>query len=196
MIINYVILFRSNPLCQSKYFIEPSDEHIDFKNTRRGYGFYPSGDSMTINNIEDPFPHIAENSKLSALHSNLMISFKGNNSEPYGHEFDQENNNIEETEYPFEFQNYNHLYSMEETLDSNVQKNSFSINSAKNIVEMPEQHNKASVKTTSIAFPISPWNQSITLEDKVQRFLAQAAELAHQNTKIASEKLHPAEMFD
>ena len=108
--------------------------------------------------------------------------------ESYDFEFHQENNNIEETEYDFELDNYNSM--QEVTTDTNKKQESFNAISAVNIKTVPEQNNEINMASlnTKPTFPISPWNQSITLEDKVQRFLAQAAELAHQNTtKITSE---------
>ena len=55
-----------------------------------------------------------------------------------------------------------------------------------------KSHNKHKHNFTTASkpkIPTSPWNHSMTLDDKVQRFLAQAAELAHHNGEITSPEI-------
>ena len=148
---------------------------------------------MELHDISDYFVHISEYEKPGALNGNGFIIQSRNSTtadESYNFEFHQENNNIEETEYDFEQENYKQSNSIQDatsdnTKEQNIDEKSSVIN--KVVQEQCNKINKASLNTKP-TLPLSPWNQSITLEDKVQRFLAQAAELAHQNTtKITSE---------
>ena len=193
--INLTFYFRSNPLCHTKYFSESYiDEVQDMSISANGIENECSEESLERHGISDYFVHISEPTKLKALQSNGCIVPSKNSTtaeESYEFEFHQENNNIEETEYDFEPATYNKVNSMQEnSSETNNEEVSFKAISAVNVKVVPEQINKINKATlnTQPTFPLSPWNQSITLEDKVQRFLAQAAELAHQNTtKITSE---------
>ena len=178
-------------MCHSKYFLESygdvgpniSKSIGNIKNERLE-------ESLERHDISDYFVHISEPRKVMALHgSGYNIPSRSSivADESYDFEFHQENNNIEETEYDFELDNYNKTNSMQEET-SNATKKQESFNAISTTV--PEEYDKMNMASlnTKPTFPSSPWNQSITLEDKVQRFLAQAAELAHQNTtKITSE---------
>ena len=151
-------------------------------------------ETLERHDISDYFVHISEPTKLVALSENGYIVPSRNSTtaeESYEFEFHQENNNIEETEYDIEQSNYNKINLIQDVSnDINKEEVSFEAMSAVNVKVMPEQCSKINKATlnTKPTLPLSPWNQSITLEDKVQRFLAQAAELAHQNTtKITSE---------
>ena len=186
-------LSRSNPLCQGEYIFEADDEHTDNSIECRQNRMYHIEEPVRMRYIDDRFPGIPANHphdfEPSSNHY-MIIETKKNNATSYDtEEFYQENNNVEETEYAFEIEKYNNAHSMQETINSNLRKDSLSLTSATNVIKVPDYSNKI-MKTTlhsTPTFPLSPWNQSITLEDKVQRFLAQAAELAHQNTKITSE---------
>ena len=148
---------------------------------------------MELHDISDYFVHISEPEKPVALNGNGFIIQSRNSTtadESYNFEFHQENNNIEETEYDFEQENYKQLNSIQDATSDNTKEQPINERSSvinKAVQEQCNKINKASLNTKP-TLPLSPWNQSITLEDKVQRFLAQAAELAHQNTtKITSE---------
>ena len=128
-----------------------------------------------------------------ALNGNGFIIQSRNSTtadESYNFEFHQENNNIEETEYDFEQEKHKQSNSIQYATSDNTNERPINEKSSvinKVVQEQCNKINKASLDTKP-TLPLSPWNQSITLEDKVQRFLAQAAELAHQNTtKITSE---------
>lgn len=148
-------------------------------------------ETLERHDISDYFVHISEPTKLAA--NGYIVPSKSSTTaeESYEFEFHQENNNIEETEYDIEQSNYNKINLIQDiTNDRNKEEMSFEAMSAVDVKAVPEQCNKINKATlnTKPTLPLSPWNQSITLEDKVQRFLAQAAELAHQNTtKITSE---------
>ena len=151
-------------------------------------------ETLERHDISDYFVHISEPTKLVALSGNGYIVPSRNSTtaeESYEFEFHQENNNIEETEYDIEQSNYNKINLIQDvTTDTNKEEMSFEAMSTVNVKVVPEQCNQINKATlnTKPTLPLSPWSQSITLEDKVQRFLAQAAELAHQNTtKISSE---------
>ena len=148
---------------------------------------------MELHDISDYFVHISEPEKPVALNGNGFIIQSRNSTtadESYNFEFHQENNNIEETEYDFEQENYKQSNSIQDATSDNTKEPAINEKSSvinKVVQEQCNKINKASLNTKP-TLPLSPWNQSITLEDKVQRFLAQAAELAHQNTtKITSE---------
>ena len=186
-------LSRSNPLCQGEYIFEADDERTNNSIEYRQNRIYRPDEPLRSRYMDTPFPDITEEHPKyfeSSFNDYMMIGPKKNSATSYdAEEFYQENNNIEETECPFEIEKYNNTHSMQETIDSKLRKDSLSLTSATNVMKVPEYSNK-NMKTSlhsKPSFPLSPWNQSITLEDKVQRFLAQAAELAHQNTKITSE---------
>ena len=144
---------------------------------------------MPINNhVETPFPHISYNEKNLALTNKHSVTVN-QDSEFHHLEFKEENNGIEETDYHVECETYDHddsLSKMEYIDYINAPFSSTPSTSDVKVASKTNQTPKNTVKTTP-SLPLSPWNQSITLEDKVQRFLAQAAELAHHNGKIKSE---------
>ena len=190
---NLFALSRSNPLCQGNYIFEADVEGTDNLTEYRQNRIYRRDAPVRNKYMDDSFPEISDDHAKyfeSSFNDYIEIGAKKNNKTSYdAEEFYQENNNIEETECAFEIEKYNNTHSMQETIDSNLKKGSLSLTSATNVIKVPEYPNENTKNTlhSRPTIPLSPWNQSITLEDKVQRFLAQAAELAHQNTKITSE---------
>ena len=147
-----------------------------------------SEELLISNYVEDPLPLISEQQKESAITNGYMISTKQhtgfNNLE-----FEEENNEIEEAEYPLQCEEYDNFNSVQEIANIKCKNESLYVTPNTNEINIVENNSQPTRNTLkkSPSFPLSPWNQSITLEDKVQRFLAQAAELAHQNGRITSD---------
>ena len=187
--------FRSNPLCHDRYFYDNDGYGVQnglAKSYTENDLQYRKSNSIQTK-IESPslYTHEEEGDiENSPIDSYYLSTTTNNVQSSYDFECEQENNNIEETEeLPFEYEKYDGIHSMEESPNSSRRQDVINSNLSRNIMKVTEPNPIArynNVLSKKPIFPSSAWNQSITLEDKVQRFLAQAAELAHQNTKVTS----------